>query len=150
MKRKPNCKCCICQVPIYRRPNQISSGNVYCSLSCTGKGQQKNKSCKICGENYIGAKRTCSRSCANIARTGIKYTKDGKFNKAYQGALLKNKVAAKRGGKCERCGQDNYAILQIHHKKERHRGGTDRINNLELLCPNCHTTHHLGKSLFSL
>lgn len=149
MKRKANCSCSVCSKKIYRRPSQIRSGGVYCSLLCTGISQQKDKLCKICSRKYLGAKKTCSRNCANIARTGIKYTKEGKFDKAYRGAILKEKVASTRGGACERCGVNNYAILQVHHKKERHRGGTDRITNLELLCPNCHATHHLGSALFN-
>lgn len=148
MKRRANCECCVCGKKIYRRPSQINGGNVYCSLHCTGISQQKPKTCKVCGKNYVGARKTCSRSCANKARTGIKYTKEGKYDKAYQGSQLKEKIAKRCGGICERCGKDNYAILQVHHKKERHKGGTDRINNLELLCPNCHATHHLGKSLW--
>lgn len=91
---------------------------------------------------------TCSRACANKARTGIIYTKENKFNNAYRGSLLKEKVAKLRGGVCEKCQENNYAILQVHHKKERYRGGTDNVRNLELLCPNCHATHHLGRSLF--
>lgn len=149
MKRKPNCSCSVCGSNIYRRPSQIKSGNVYCSISCTGVGQQKPRMCKICGQTYTGAKATCSRSCANTSRAGISYTKEGKFDKAYQGALLKKQVALERGGVCERCKMNNYAILQVHHKHERHKGGTDDISNLELLCPNCHTTHHLGRSLFN-
>ena len=148
MKRNPNCVCKICGTAVYRRPFQISGGNVYCSRQCTGVDQRVNKTCKICGENYIGNKITCSRACANKARTGINYTKENKFNNAYRGALLKEKVALKKGGVCEKCKENNYSILQIHHKKERHRGGTDDIKNLELLCPNCHASHHLGKSLF--
>jgi 5-methylcytosine-specific restriction endonuclease McrA len=148
MKRKPNCGCCICGKKMYRRPSQIKGGNVYCSLVCTGLGQQKSKTCKICNKQYVGNKKTCSRACANKARTGIKYTKEGRFDKAYRGSLLKEKVAKKRGGACERCGENNYAILQVHHKRERCAGGTDRLSNLELLCPNCHAAHHLGVSLF--
>lgn len=148
MKRKPNCVCSVCNTEIYRRPSQILGGSVYCSLSCSGVGQQKPKTCPQCHKNYIGPKKRCSRACANKARIGISYTRAGLHNKAYQGSLLKEKVATKRGGVCERCAESNYAILQIHHKKERHKGGTDHLNNLELLCPNCHTTHHLGYSLF--
>lgn len=135
---------------MYRRPSQIASGRVYCSLRCTGVDQQKSKLCKICNKIYIGAKKTCSRTCANKARTGIIYTKEGKLDKAYQGALLKKRVAAQCGGVCERCGMNNYAILHVHHKIERHKGGSDQLTNLELLCPNCHATHHLGSSLYNI
>ncbi len=91
---------------------------------------------------------TCSRACANSARAGISYTKENKFNNAYRGTVLKEKVAKKRCGVCEKCKMSNYAILQIHHKKERYKGGTDMLSNLELLCPNCHAAHHLGNSLY--
>ena len=148
MKRKPNCQCVSCGTKIYRRPSQIINGGVYCSSRCTGISQQITKTCKICNEAYIGSKATCSRSCANSARKGIKYTREGLFDKAYQGSVLKERVASMRGGVCERCKTNNYAILQIHHKVERHKGGSNDMSNLELLCPNCHTTHHLGKSLF--
>lgn len=134
---------------MYRRPSQISAGSVFCSQRCTGLDQQISKTCKICLKNYIGNKVTCSRSCANKARAGINYTKENKFNNAYRGTLLKEKVALLRGGYCEKCNHDNYAILQIHHKTERYKGGTDDAKNLELLCPNCHASHHLGVSLFN-
>lgn len=148
MKRRPNSSCHVCDKKIYRRPSQITGGKVYCSSKCVGIDQRIEKTCPVCKKKFIGAKKTCSRSCANTARAGIIYTREGRFNKAYQGSLLKEKVATQRGGVCERCGEKNYAILQIHHKKERHQGGTDHLRNLELLCPNCHATHHLGKSLF--
>lgn len=80
---------------------------------------------------------------------GIVYTKENKSNKAYQGTLIKEQVASLRGGVCEKCKHKNYAILQIHHKIERYRGGTDNVTNLELLCPNCHAAHHLGTGLFN-
>ncbi len=148
MRRNPNCKCKICNKAVYRRPFQVEGGNVYCSRQCTGLDQRNNKACPICSNTYVGAKKTCSRACANKARKGIKYTKEGKFNMAYRGRATKEKLATLRGGKCERCSENNYAILQVHHKEERHKGGTDKLANLELLCPNCHALHHFGKSLF--
>lgn len=148
MRRNPNCVCKICQKPVYRRPVQILAGNIYCSRQCTGVDQRVPKQCKICKQTYLGNKITCSRACANKARTGIVYTKENTFNNAYRGSVLKEKVAEIRGGMCEKCQEDNYSILQIHHKVERYRGGTDEMDNLELLCPNCHAAHHLGKSLY--
>lgn len=148
MRRNPNCECSVCSKPIYRRPIHIKMGTVYCSRTCTGIAQRKTKTCKICNETYFGFKRTCSRACANKARAGISYTKESKFDKAYQGRLLKEKVATARGGICESCKETNYSILQVHHKKERYLGGSNALYNLELLCPNCHATHHLGISSF--
>ncbi len=149
IQRRPNCVCSVCGKPIYRRPLQIANGSVYCSLGCCGKKQRVEKTCYVCGAAYIGGKRTCSRACANKTRAGIKYHGLNTMNNARQGTLLKEKVSMHRGGVCERCKNDNYAILQIHHKKERYRGGSDSLRNLELLCPNCHATHHLGRSLYN-
>lgn len=148
VQRKSNCTCCVCGKLIYRRPLQIASGNVYCSLTCCGKKQRVERTCNVCQKSYIGAKRTCSRACANKGRSGIKYTGKNNMNNARQGTILKEGLANKRGGICERCGENNYAILQIHHKTERYRGGTDTPSNLELLCPNCHASQHLGSCLF--
>jgi 5-methylcytosine-specific restriction endonuclease McrA len=150
MYRRPNTSCTICQKPIYRRPAQIQSGQVYCSQICCGKSQQKPKQCPICAKSYSGAKRTCSRECANKNRQGISYTKENASNLAYRGKMIKEQVAKRCQGICERCGEKNYAILQVHHKIERYRGGTDNLENLELLCPNCHMTHHLGYSLYEI
>lgn len=149
MNRKPNCVCKVCSQPVYRRPAQISVGSVYCSSQCMGFDQRITKTCKICNQTYTGNKITCSRACANTARAGISYTKENKFNNAYKGSLLKETVAEVRGGVCEKCHEKNYAILQIHHKKERYLGGTAELTNLELLCPNCHAAHHLGASLYN-
>lgn len=148
MNRKPNCVCSVCGKTIYRRPIQIATGNVFCSLVCCGAKQRVSHTCRICGNEYVGAKRTCSRACANKARSGIKYLGENALNKAKRSNFLREQVARKRGGICERCGEENYAILQVHHKVERYRGGTDTLTNLELLCPNCHARHHLGFDLF--
>lgn len=45
---------------------------------------------------------------------------------------------------CARCGyKKKKEILQVHHKDEDR--GNDDINNLEILCPNCHVSHHMRK-----
>jgi len=58
--------------------------------------------------------------------------------------MLKEKLALQNNGLCQECGNDNYNILQVHHKIERCNGGTDDLKNLILLCPNCHMFHHYG------
>lgn len=148
LKRKPNCECSICGKKIYRRPIQIATGGVYCSMKCCGVSQRVPKECPICSKEYLGQKRTCSRACANIAREGISYTGENKNNNALQGTKLKEKIATERGGACEKCGYENYSILQIHHLVRKAKGGSDELENLQLLCPNCHMQQHLGFSLF--
>lgn len=43
---------------------------------------------------------------------------------------------------CERCGFDKEAAIIVHHK-DRNRDNND-INNLEVLCANCHAIEHWG------
>lgn len=142
--RTPNCQCHVCQKPIYRRPSQIESSKIFCSKQCTGIDQRKVKTCPICLKQFTGVKKTCSRSCSNTQRSGIRYNGKNQNNKYVKGKLLKEKLASINNGICEQCGNDNFNILQVHHKIERCNGGTDELNNLILLCPNCHMTHHHG------
>ena len=149
MPRNPNCSCTYCGKEIYRRPNQIENGLVFCSITCTGKHRRKNeKSCPICGKIIFGGSKTCSRTCSNKSRYGIKYDGLNKKNNANKTKILKENLSKIRGGTCEECGNENYSILQIHHIIERCNGGTNDDNNLQLLCPNCHYTKHLGYSKY--
>ena len=49
----------------------------------------------------------------------------------------------KHGGLCADCGcriaETGY---QIHHVVPKSQGGSDRLDNLILLCPNCHAARH--------
>ena len=47
-KRNPNTKCSICGKEIYRRPKEIESGQVFCSVKCAGIGCRKEKPCTVC------------------------------------------------------------------------------------------------------
>lgn len=50
---------------------------------------------------------------------------------------------AKQAGvlkECARCGYDNALVMEVHHK-DRNRGN-NAIENLEVLCANCHRLEH--------
>ena len=146
-QRNPNTKCAVCKKPIYRRPSQIerSGGRVFCGTICYGISLRKETPCTICGKPIIASlnKKTCSRACANIHRTGIKYTGAAKKDKVKSQQMLKLRLLDVRGKKCERCNYDKYEILQVHHKN-RDTNNND-LSNLELICPNCHYEEHLLK-----
>lgn len=146
MKRTPNTTCSVCNKAIYRRPTQIEQGPVYCSLSCFGKASRKEKRCLVCGRALInsGRKKTCNRSCANIFRTGIRYNGEARKDKVKPVAALKARLVIERGTVCERCGYAKTHILEVHHRIRRCEGGTDDLDNLELICPNCHAEIHYG------
>lgn len=77
----------------------------------------------------------------------MKYEK-GRVNKFDRKHRLKIMLAEARGAKCEECKCDNFAILQVHHIKERAQGGSDEPENLKLLCANCHGVQHYGVLTF--
>lgn len=44
--------------------------------------------------------------------------------------------------RCERCGYDKeMRILGVHHKDRNHKNND--LENLEVLCPTCHSLEHL-------
>ncbi len=146
-KRKPNTTCNICKKSIYRRPGILreNGGKAYCSQNCYGKSCRMEIACAICGKAILAGanKKTCSRACANIQRTGIKYTGSRLNDKVVSQKRLKVRLLQKRGEKCERCQFPIYGILEVHHKDRDHSNNS--LTNLELLCPNCHATEHYVK-----
>jgi hypothetical protein len=51
------------------------------------------------------------------------------------------RLLEERGNSCARCAYNKYEILQVHHK-DRDRNN-NKLDNLELICPNCHYEEHL-------
>lgn len=59
--------------------------------------------------------------------------------------VLKSSIMNTGKKSCERCGYNKYKILQIHHKNRNRNDNS--IENLEIICPNCHyEEHYLEKS----
>lgn len=143
-KRNPNINCFICGNAIYKRPAEIekNEGRVFCSQACYGISCRKEKNCVVCGKSILAGlnKKTCSRICANKNRKGIKYGTKRVKDKVSSYKSLKLRLLNERDKKCERCGYGEFQILQIHHK-DRNRNNND-LDNLELICPNCHTKEH--------
>lgn len=148
-RRTPNTKCAVCKKAIYRRPSQLkgSQGRAYCSSSCYGRSCRKEVPCVVCETMMLASfhKKTCSRACSNIHRTGIQYKRNRPKDKVKATRALKVRLLKERGLKCERCGYDKYEILHVHHK-DRNRENNN-LDNLALICPNCHyEEHYLEKS----
>jgi hypothetical protein len=143
-KRNPNTVCKICGKSIYRRPSEIKANKsrVFCSATCYGISLRKEVPCLICGKLILAGfnRKTCSRTCANKYRTGIKYKIGRPRDKARTFKIIKLRIIEERGKKCEKCAYAKYEILHIHHK-DRDRSNNS-LGNLLILCPNCHYEEH--------
>ncbi|MEX2029204.1 MAG: HNH endonuclease [Candidatus Paceibacterota bacterium] len=117
-------------------------GRAFCTLECYGISQRKEIPCAICKKPILAGlnKKTCSRSCANVQRTGIKYHLGSPRDKVKSQQALKIRLLKERGKKCERCDYDKYEILQVHHKDKNRNN--NNLENLALICPNCHYEEH--------
>jgi len=134
---------------MYRRKSQIkrNKGHVFCSMACYGILNRKETPCLVCGVPILAGfnKKTCSRTCANKHRTGIKYKMNRPKDKVMNERRLKLRLLVLRGNTCEGCGYNKREILQVHHKDRNHQNND--LNNLRLICPNCHyEEHYLEKS----
>lgn len=145
--RRPNIKCFVCGKDVYKRPSQIkkSNGILFCSLQCNGINNRKYTKCVICAKQILAGKnkKTCSRICSNKLRRGIKYKVGRPHDKVFTIQSLKIRLFEKRGQMCERCGYVSKNILQIHHKNRNNKD--NRLENLEIICPNCHCEEHYGE-----
>jgi len=143
-KRHPNTTCLTCKKPIYRRPAMLrqSSGRAFCGITCYGIAIRKESPCVVCGKMIMAKfnKKTCSRSCSNRHRTGTKYKIGRPRDKVVLERAMKIRLFETRSQVCERCGYGKQQILQVHHKDGNHHNND--IENLELICPNCHCEEH--------
>ena len=146
-KRKPNTQCLVCTKRIYRRPGILehSNGRAYCSSFCYGHASRRETPCTVCGSPILASanKKTCSRACANKNRTGIHYTGRAPKDKVKTQRILKVRLFLIRGKQCEHCSFSIHQVLQVHHKDRDTSNNT--IENLEILCPNCHASEHYLK-----
>lgn len=59
---------------------------------------------------------------------------------------IENHLIARSKGHCEICGYgdlDMISLLEKHHIKPISEGGNDELENLIMICPNCHKTIHI-------
>lgn len=133
---------------------ELKSGQTkFCSSSCSAKYYGKLKSetikknkCLNCNKDIPLQRKFCSRDCLNSfyqkqrekeVYSNIK-TKDGRVSKTVRKFLFK-----KYNNSCQLCGWSTKneftgkVPLQIHHIDGNPEN--NNIENLQLLCPNCHS-----------
>lgn len=141
--------CQVCKaeffVPIYR--NLTAK---YCSNKCKGVALghdgSKTVACVVCGKehhrppSHLGCRPTCSMKCRGIAdRKATPEGNDIPFVRKWM----------RREGKMDSCTKCGYSerpqILVVHHI-DRDRGN-NKLDNLEVLCPNCHALEHYWENV---
>lgn len=153
--------CAGCKQKFQSPLKEFKRGNgKYCSISCAAKYRKrkktgKNIACIICGNlKYKTKSRNnsksklsfCSRKCKELAqRRKSEYynllsphkNKEVLGVNTYRQDLMESLSEIK----CCRCGYNKIVgILEVHHKNRNRKD--NHLNNLELLCPNCHKEEH--------
>lgn len=136
--RIPNTECTVCKKQIYRRPNQIEQSLRFCSKQCCGIHQRKPKQCSVCNKQYLPYRKTsktCSRTCSNKNRTGIKYKGTYRNSTELRLAQLKSKFQFTC---CMVEGCAYNTTYDVHRHVSGKDGGLYEIGNMFAICPNHH------------
>jgi 5-methylcytosine-specific restriction endonuclease McrA len=108
-----------------------------CKTKIPPKNRER-KICPICGESFIPEHTTnqmyCSVECRKKARSKL-----GGIPPELREFLLEEANYT-----CERCGKRTLQ-LHAHHKVFLCHGGEDSLDNIEVLCWNCHYEAHKYK-----
>ncbi len=146
---------------------EINRGNgKYCSRICSNEGVKKkqilrnslknqpNVQCSYCNKLFYknDSKRKisksqlyfCCREHKDLAQTkqfGLKEIWPPHFGQSNSITKYREIAFRHKEHKCERCGYQKLTeILEVHHK-DRNRENNN-IENLLVLCPNCHMEEH--------
>ena len=109
--------------------------------------------CRLAKEEQEHLYNILGESMTNFTTDGLKKfveenLRGNNNRKAIQKITLKN-LYIRSGGKCEICGWgDEYlgTILQAHHITEYCKTQDNSLDNLMMLCPNCHQSVHTIKN----
>lgn len=129
-------------------------GKMYCSQECQSKGQCSGGyvPCAYCGKvvyktisKLMSSKSRdtfCSRSCSASAHNKLRF---GESHPNFTTGAGSYRTRALKVGynKCSTCGwNEDPRILEVHHIDENR--SNNLIENLIILCPNCHRKITLG------
>ena len=138
-------KCKTCNKEFYVMPERLKRKfqPKYCSSKCYNKHGENNP--------FWGKKHsieTINKFMKNpnrhIFKTGKNNPNFVRFGKQ-SGFIGNNKDwwryhKERKSSVCERCKFPDIRILQVHHKDRNRKN--NNINNIEILCPNCHMLEH--------
>ena len=167
-----HCLCCGKVIPYSKRVNDFCDSSCAATYNNTRRPKKikltkpkentakKEKEvfyCKNCGKQLTGrGKLFCSRECENTYHQNEYIEKwkrgevDGLKGEYGLSKHIKRYLLEKHNFKCERCGWGEIneftktIPLEIHHIDGNYRN--NREENLQVLCPNCHSLTETHKS----
>ena len=110
---------------------------------------KKIKTCEVCGKQDRFTGKLCSQKCVNDKKRNEKIQEwlngqnDGRRGKTATAYWIKTYLIETRGEQCEYCGwsernpHTGKIPIELSHKNGDFTD--NRIENLELICPNCHS-----------
>lgn len=133
----------------YKEKKENKKYCLYCGLEITGKDKSRKKFCNSsCAASYNNMQRNpmsneTKKKISNTLKKDIIVNETHKKNISKKALHLKDRLY--RDGvkerKCEICGitewQGKEINFQLHHINGNH--SDNRIENLQILCPNCHS-----------
>ena len=120
-------------------------------------GKYSIKKCPRCGSEERRRSTYCSQTCVAADKRDVKIKEwlsgnhNGMRGKTQTAVWIKKYLRDSRGDKCEKCGWDEkHPITKNVPVELSHKDGNylnNKIENLELICPNCHSLTDSYRSL---
>jgi len=145
-------KCIECDTVL----SYIKRNNTYCSKKCSTKStnriRRKYKICINCSTDITGrGGKYCNVNCQHEHKKLSVYKKIESGNTSLSHRWYKKYLIDKYGNKCMKCGwsetnpHSNRVPIELEHIDGK--SDNNSLDNLELLCPNCHSLTPTYKAL---
>ena len=150
------CDCCGIE---YRKQKRLAEGATrehYCSSKCFYSKESETRvklQCAHCNIDFFRSlSKTntskhgvyfCSREHKDIGQSYIEKIQPDHYGSGNGEYSYRDLALRTYGCKCSRCGYDaNKSAIVVHHLDHNRENNT--VENLEVLCANCHAIHHWG------
>ena len=134
------------------KKREKANSRIFCSQSCASKIRTKESIadviCKECGKCFqrkkfgVNENNFCSRSCSNT-HSNKKCVGELARNFKHGNSMYRYVALKKYPSVCMVCGFDKDYAIEVHHIDKNRKN--NNIENLKVLCANCHLGIHKGK-----